>query len=245
MAYAKAWALRCQLEYQIHKETAWTTLTYDETHKPVTLDKKHLSGFIKRLRQATNKPIRFFASGEYGEQNDRPHYHAIIYGLAHKSGADCIKDAWTTGRPKNEPLGFTETEPVTPARIAYTAGYTAKKIGFKRRMVEQVDPETGELYTWQPPFIQMSNRPGIGAHAKQWLDSWRLYAVTDGHKMAVPRYLHEAWKAQATEEEKELLDYEKAQLALTRNTIKTKEALEQLERTAVARQRLSADRRKY
>ena len=83
-----------------------------------------------------------------------------------------------------------------------------KKIGWRREEAqERVDPETGEVYQWQPPFVQMSRRPGIGGHARQWPSSWRLYAVDDGYKMPVPRFLHDSWKAQASKEEiEELLD---------------------------------------
>lgn len=240
LAQAKAWSLRCQLELQQHTLAAWTTLTYDDKHKPVTLQKRHLQLFLKKLRRRTATPVRFFASGEYGEQNQRPHYHAILYGID-QSAADRIEDAWTTSQ--GESLGFCRTTELSPATIAYTAGYCSKKIGYRKHVVEQVDPETGEVYQWQPPFIQMSRKPGIGGHARQWADSWRLYAIQQGHKMPVPRFLHEAWKAKATDEQLEDLLYEKAQLALTRNT--TKASLQAAEKHAITLQEISADSRKY
>jgi hypothetical protein len=85
-ARAKEWALRCQLELQEHDHAVFTTLTYDEKYLPPTLNKRHLTLWLKKLRKrtGTTQPVRFFACGEYGEQNARPHYHAILYGLSTK-----------------------------------------------------------------------------------------------------------------------------------------------------------------
>lgn len=123
--------------------------------------------------------------------------------------------------------------------ISYTAGYTAKKIGWKLEAGERVDPETGEVYTWQPPFIQMSRRPGIGAHARQWPHSWRSYAVHNGQQMPVPRFLHESWKQQASREEKEALDYERYEKTLNRDPL-TEEQRQTLEKIAIRQMELKA-----
>lgn len=240
MAQAHAWALRCQLELQNHRSAVFTTLTYNDENKPITLQKRHLQLWLKRLRHYADTHVRFFACGEYGETTNRPHYHAILYGL-NVQHRKLVELAWRTG--KGQPLGHIRTEEITPARIAYTAGYTSKKIGYKKGMVEQVDPETGEVYQWQPPFIQMSRQPGIGGKAREWVQSWRLYAIQNGHKMPVPRFLHNAWKAQATNEQLEELLIEKSKLALNRDT--TKERLEAAEKIAEARQALNAGKRTY
>lgn len=239
LAIGKAWALRCQLEDQQHQASSFVTLTYDDAHLPPTLQRRDLSAFLKRLRtnatrRATTGPLRFFACGEYGEQNKRPHYHAIVFGLPATQPL-LVEDSWG--------LGFTKTAHATPATIAYTAGYTAKKAGWRNdQAFERIDPETGEVYTWQPPFLQMSRRPGIGAHARQWTNSWRLFAVHNGHPMPVPRFLHEAWKAQATDTQLEELLNEKKQLALTRNT--TPESLNAEARIAASKHANRAATRK-
>lgn len=234
MARAKAWAVRCELELQQHRAAVFTTLTYDEKHLPPTLEKLHVQLWLKRLRRAANGPLRFFASGEYGEQTERPHYHAILYGLDVQQ-RDLIERSWAQG--------LCHTVAVTPAAIAYTAGYTSKKIGYRRVAEERIDAETGEVYQWQPPFIQMSRRPGIGGHARQWPASWRSYAVSDGYKTPVPRFLHESWKSQATPEQLEELILEKALLSMQRDTTETR--LKAAEQIAISRQSLQASRRKY
>lgn len=218
---------------QQHQHAAFTTLTYSRDHLPVTLQKRHVQLFLKRLRKNVDAKIRFFASGEYGEKNGRPHYHALLYGMDNANYGH-IDRAWQMGQVK--------TVALTPAAIAYVTGYCAKKIGDRSRSYhERIDEETGEVYQWQPPFIQMSRKPGIGGEARKWTDSWRSYAVYNGAKIKVPRFLHEAWKATATEEEKEALLYEKSQLlAGTENNKERRAAGEQI---AVSRQAIKAARR--
>lgn len=256
-AQAQAWALRCKYEMHSHELAAFATLTYAEEHVPITLQKRHLQAFLKRLRtaylaqlpparrqdMAANR-IRFFASGEYGDQFGRPHYHAILYGLS-ESHDWLVADAWNTGRPHRRSLGFTTLTDVTDARIAYVAGYVDKKIGWRHlRKEERIDNETGEVYTWQPPFIQMSRRPGIGDQARQHLESWRLYAINQGHKQPVPRYFHEAWKGKATKEEIEELYREKEKFRALRGT-KTQEQLEAAFKIALAKHAIRKDKRQH
>lgn len=233
---AREWAIRCTLEMQQHDEASFVTLTYDDHYLPPTLVKRHLVAWLKRInkvhrkrrlstwRKANPQPnwrrgqqgpkekprisgLRFFASGEYGENNQRPHYHALIFGMFDPKLFD---EKWRKG--------FTKTDPVTPERISYTAGYVSKKIGWKMEKGIRVDPDTGEEYEWQPPFINMSRRPGIGDNAKQYTQSWRKTAIWNGAEVPVPRFLHTAWKGQATEAELQQLAQEKLRTALERDT---------------------------
>lgn len=228
---ARAWALRCHLELQDHESAAFTTLTYSEQWLPPTLQKRDLQLFLKRLRK--EKRIRFFASGEYGEIRQRPHYHLLLYG-ASLADDDLIRETWGKG--------LTDVRAITPANINYVAGYTQKKLNdAEHTRHERVDPDTGEVFHWQPPFIQMSRRPGIGANAKQWTSSWRSYAIYNGTKMAVPRFLHEAWKATATEQQLEQLAEEKTiQQQLRQITLQQLQAREEIQQ---ARQAISAAKR--
>lgn len=192
-ANAKAWAFRCRLEWVEHRESCWATLTYSDKYLPPTLSRQHLAAYLKRLRaRQSDRVIRFFGCGEYGEQRKRPHYHVILFGLSvHEPDID---QAWG--------MGHVQVDQLTPKAINYVAGYTAKKIGYDTNvMLDRVDPETGECYRYQKPFLQMSRRPGIAAGAKQFVSSWRDYAVNDGIKQSVPRYLHEAYLATLTPEE--------------------------------------------
>lgn len=238
-AQARAWAVRCQLELQQHSKAAFATLTYDDEHLPVTLSKRHLQLFIKRARKALGRArsLRFFASGEYGETTQRPHYHALLYGLDERD-QDLVHSVWKAGH--------TSISNVTPGRIAYCAGYTSKKIGFRAEAHERIDYSTGELYQWQPPFIQMSrggrNGYGIGGQARQYFNSWRLYAISNGKPMPVPSYLHNAWKEQATTLELEDLEYEKSKLRAKSSDLSEKR-LKAGELIAIAKQSLEGQRR--
>lgn len=247
-AYAEGWALRGQLELDQHTSALFATLTYNPDNCPTTLEKHALQLFLKRLRRQSTEPIRFLACGEYGEQNGRPHYHAILYGL-NLQHSDRIERAWTTKGTRWQPgipLGFTEAVHASAATVGYVAGYVAKKYEQPDPPpnYDHVDPSTGEYIqakrprcrwpcctSWQKPFLQMSRNPGIGGHARQWPESWRLFAVHNGHKMPVPRYYHDAWKEQATAQEKEDLDQEKQQLQQQKNpsTEYTRQAQEKMD----------------
>lgn len=246
---ARGWALRCHLEHQQHPHSVFTTLTYADA--PKLLWKPDLQLWLKRLRKALAPDrVRFFASGEYGDRRQRPHYHALLFGVGtHHS--QTIEKTWGHG--------YTHTVPITPASIAYVAGYCQKKLDYK--LVRQVDEETGEVL-WEPPFREMSRRPGVGGHWRHYPHSdrltkqqfnttttgWRDYAIHQGMKIPVPRYLHEAWKQTATQEEKEKREWERFQQRALRETLTTEEITQQLrarEALAAAKQNLHAARRKY
>lgn len=167
-------------------------MTYDDHHLPNTLSKDHLARFLKRLRKAYGrKRVRFLACGEYGDLTHRPHYHAILWGVPY--GCPLVQRCW--------PYGFAQTHQLSDAAVAYVAGYVSKKLGKNEAREERVNPETGEVFNYQPPFLQSSRRPGIGASARQYWKSWRRSAVVDGREVPVPRYFHEAYKKEATPEQ--------------------------------------------
>ena len=82
LEYSRQWAIRCVHEAQMHEHNAFITLTFDKEHLPDdhSIRKEHLQKFFKRLRKRIGVDIRYFACGEYGSRNNRPHYHAIIFG---------------------------------------------------------------------------------------------------------------------------------------------------------------------
>lgn len=112
-----------------------------------------------------------------------------------------------------------------------------------REAHEHIDYETGEVYKWQPPFIQMSRQPGIGANARQHAQSWRDFAVMHGTRIPVPRYLHQAWREKATTQQQEELEHEKYKRALTRDAL-TDLRLQAMEAIAKAQQELQGERRR-
>lgn len=225
---AREWAIRCELELQLHPTASFITLTYADRYCPPTLSKRDLSRFCRYLRRRVGS-FRFFGCGEYGERRERPHYHAILFGTADRQAAEA---AWGKG--------FVTMDVVTPGRISYTAGYCAKKLGFFRPKGEEVDQSTGEVYVHQPPFLQMSRRPGIAGDFRKHSQSWRRSAIWQGVPFPVPRFLHQSWKESASDSELARLELEKIE---SRGALTVRELLASAD-IAAARVRLRSDRSK-
>ncbi|AXH75955.1 MAG: replication initiator protein [Microviridae sp.] len=218
---AREWAIRCSLEQQFHPVTSFVTLTYSDKYVPSTLSRPDLSLFMRYMRRDVGS-FRFFGCGEYGERRGRPHYHAILFGTANLEAAQA---AWRKG--------FVTLEPVTPARISYTAGYCAKKLGFHRPKGEEVDFSTGEVYVHQPPFLQMSRRPGIAGDFRKHWRSWRKSAIWQGREFPVPRFLHASYKENASDSELAALELEKLESAM-KPTVRELFASEQIAQSRVS-----------
>lgn len=223
LSRGREWAIRCELELLDHLHVSWCTLTYDESNCPSTLRKSDLSDFVRRLRKrmAPTK-FRFFASGEYGERRGRPHYHAILFGLPVTAP---IQSCWQFGAARVDPL--------SDGTIAYVAGYCAKKA------------YTGppRHYGYQPPFVLMSRRPGIGGSARRFVSSWRKTAIFSGREVPVPRFLHEAYKRAASVHDLSVLQDERDAEAYARTASRMPERLAAAEQIALARVALTAQRR--
>ena len=82
------WAMRLYHELGYHQDSVFLTLTYNDKSLPKndSLVKRDLQLFFKRLRKAlpSDKKIKYFACGEYGDDKECPHYHAIVFGLGLK-----------------------------------------------------------------------------------------------------------------------------------------------------------------
>jgi len=218
---AREWAIRCSLELQLHPVASFVTLTYSDRYVPPTLSKADLSKFFRSMRKKVGK-FRFFACGEYGERFQRPHYHAILFGTADREAA---QRSWAKG--------FVTLEPVTPARISYVAGYCAKKLGFHRPQGEEVDFRTGEIYEHQPPFLQMSRRPGIAGDFRCHWRSWRRVAIWQGRPFPVPRFLHASFRENASESELAALELERME-SQGYVTVRDLDAAEQIARSRIS-----------
>lgn len=197
---------------------------------PVTLSKRHVQLYFKRLRKQ-GLHFRYLCSGEYGDMTYRPHYHAVFFGLGISQPE--IVSEWRHG--------FARVDMLNPASLAYVCGYVAKKIGHAEAARERVSHD-GEVYTYQPPFLLSSRRPGIGGDARQFTRSWRETAILDGHRVPVPRYLREGWKASVSEAAISVFHREMAQLSAQCRV--THEELTEAESVALAKRAHSEERRK-
>lgn len=232
-ARAKEWAMRCWLERLDHVHALFLTLTYNDNYLPPTLVKDHVSSYLKRVRAYyPRERVRFFASGEYGEKFERPHYHVLLFGLPE---CKAVHKSWRAG--------FVQVDEVTPKSAAYVAGYCSKKIGWKLDVTERIDYETGEVYEWQPPFVLMSRRPGIGAGSKVHWQSWRRFAIYGNSRIPVPRFLHSAWEAMVDDDAKLKLREEKLLDGMKRDSSRARLAAG--EAIAKSYHSLSAARRSF
>lgn len=181
---SKDWAIRCVLEGLSHNSNSFITLTYDEAHCPSKLVKSDLQKFLKRLRSKhPDITIRFFACGEYGSINKRPHYHAIIFGYDFPDKEYLMNDGISpifTSKELSQlwPFGISSIGDVSMESCAYVARYSMKKAS------EAVGDE----------FLLMSRRPGLAA---DWfLDHKEMVYLTDhvygsfgsSHEARPPRY---------------------------------------------------------
>lgn len=205
---SRQWAVRILHETKCHADSCFLTLTFDEEHCPRnrSLDYKVFQDFMKRLRKRfSGKRVRFFMCGEYGEQFDRPHFHACIFGIdfADKvlfSSAGGTKLYTSPVLDGLWPFGFSSIGEVTFESAAYVARYCVKKVNgdLAKDHYAMVDLDTGEVYQRTPEFAHMSLKPGIGA---LWLEKFRSdvyprdYVVARGHKSKPPRYYDKRLKA--------------------------------------------------
>lgn len=172
----RIWVHRLLLENLLHAESSFVTVTYSDDYLPLggglpTLKREDYRLWLKRLRArmssiAPGWSLRFFLVGEYGELEQRPHFHAALFGYRgcefgdwfvysgqKKRECKCvscgiIRDTWGMGRVHQ---GVVERK-----SAQYLAGYTVKG------MTSEKDTR---LRGREPEFARMSLRPGIGAGA--------------------------------------------------------------------------------
>lgn len=154
----RLWSHRIVLEALVSSSASFLTMTYaDECLPPAgSLDPRHCQLFLKRVRKHT--PLRYFLVGEYGDQTERPHYHAALFGVP-PCGCDfrcpdprchCIQFKKDWG------MGNLYWGDLTLQSAQYIAGYVTKKLTAK---------DDARLNGRYPEFARMSLRPGIGASA--------------------------------------------------------------------------------
>lgn len=201
---ATDWAHRAQMEASSWQHNSFITLTYDEDHLPHNghLRPADLQKFIKRLRRAIDRktpeilndprpghpqgirPVRYLASGEYGDRTLRPHFHLLLFNCT-------FRDAKAVGKNLRESPTLTKLwrkgahriGDLTGASANYVAQYSLKKLALPG---ERCD-DNGEAY--MRPFIRMSLKPPIG---QTWTERFATdlqqgYLKTHDRKNRIPR----------------------------------------------------------
>ena len=215
---SRTWGFRIVHEASLHDENCFITLTYDPEHLPRdgSLNKKHFQDFMKRLRKRfAPRKIRYYHCGEYGEELQRPHYHACIFGLDFEDKelltkyddyelytSDVLSETWG--------LGFVTVGQLTLESAMYCARYVLKKVNGHNADDHYLRcDEYGVAYWLQPEYTTMSRRPGIG---KEWYEKYKsdLFPSDEvpvpGHGVfpKVPRYYEEILKGEDPESHEEI-----------------------------------------
>lgn len=184
LEYSRQWAVRCVLESMQWEHNYFLTLTYDPEHVPIrdhvrfdessgevldyhqvmTLWPDDLKAFLKRLREHwrvnfEHTNIRFFACGEYGPANSRPHYHIILFNCPIPDlELDHYDDGYAYYRSpiieKKWGKGFCLITDFSYETAAYVARYMLKKHKGK-------DKDYYDKNGIVPEFTRSSRRPGL------------------------------------------------------------------------------------
>lgn len=186
----------------MHKRNAFVTLTYDQVNLPPDggLVLEDLQRFFKRLRKRlAPSRIRYFACGEYGDLNKRPHFHACVFGHGFDDRVQIGRSLWRSSFLESVwPLGHSSVGELTYESAAYVARYVMKKLNGRMG-----DEEYGDR---RPPFVCMSLRPGVGS---SWFEKFSGDVfpadeiVYEGRHHRVPRYYDSKLDDQVLDEFKE------------------------------------------
>ncbi len=164
------WTTRLLLEQTSHDDTAWITLTYNDENLPENseLNKNDYKIFLKALRKSVHPiKIRYYLCGEYGTDNNRPHYHIVLYGIGYNYAGlaeynkrnhlnrypEPVKkllDLWGKGN-----IHFVEP---SPALMTYVCSHITKDIPHD------------DIHKKAPEFHSMSG--GLGKNAMHAITSW-------------------------------------------------------------------------
>lgn len=181
--HAAQWSLRLMQEAKRSSSALFVTLTYAVKHVPITenrfltLEPKHVTDFMKRLRKRTDEKIKYYVVGEYGEKQFRPHYHMILFN----ANEDDVVEEW-------KEYGDVHIGYVEGASIGYTLKYMHKKGRIPMHDRDDRHPE----------YARMSKGLGTNYLTEEKLQwhlkdlSNRMYSVThEGYKVPLPRYYKE------------------------------------------------------
>ncbi len=219
---SSGWSFRLMKEGERAETALFVTLTYDTQYVPLTksgfmsLNKRHIQLYMKRLRKLSDKKLKYYVCGEYGSKRNRPHYHMIIFN----ADADKVERAWSEYQAGLGfvPYGTIYIGEVNEASIGYTLKYMQKP---GKIPMHQNDDRVKE-------FSLMSK--GLGAnYISNSMDKWhkndllnRMYVpMKDGKKIAMPRY----YKDKIYSETQKLLINNHLKLKISEEDIKLQQEL--------------------
>lgn len=246
---AREWAIRATHEASLYDNNIFVTLTYDPEHLPKngSLNYKHPTDFMKRLREKYGPGIRSLGCAEYGTKGGRPHYHILIFN---HDFPDKVKD----GHPKRGNQHYMSqslTELWGMGRANYgtvswkSASYISKYISIREKDPQKVCKKYGcncgfnksrkekckKQFTKLPEkAICRSMRPGLG---KPWFDKYKsdvypsdqvVVLVKDQSKILRPPMYYDRMYQKSNPEEFAKIQLDRRQKAMEKQ-IDTKRAM--------------------
>lgn len=189
-------------EAQLWSDNCYLTLTFSDEHLPpdYSVHVRDWQLFMKSFRKFVYpKKIRFYMGAEYGDENLRPHYHAIIFNYDFNDKIFFKKNhrgdnLYTSpSLSKIWPYGFATLGDVTFESAAYVSRYVCKKQTGEQAasFYLRQNPVTKFWHQVEPEFSLCSRRPGI---ASDWLKKYKTdvypsdFIVARNMKMVPPRF---------------------------------------------------------
>jgi len=198
---SRQWATRCMHESQGYDDNSFLTLTFNDDHVPkdYSIRKADVQKYIKRLRKRVHPlKVRYYACGEYGDENYRPHYHILLFNYQypdleaddqnHQGDNLFISEL----AQRDWPFGNVMIGQLTFESAAYVARYIMKKINGEEadEHYKRVNPLTGEITNVEPEFTLQSRKPAIGHHwyQKYKHDLRKGFITIKGKEIPFPKY---------------------------------------------------------
>lgn len=231
-----AWCYRLFLESQTSKHSYFVTLTYDNASLPLrkhsddsfvryidyikyksiefvseSLYPKDLTDYWKRVRKALpDKSIKYYACGEYGDKDGRPHYHFVLFN------SDCdapflesvIDDKWQ--------FGFVKIEPLIYPYIEYVTKYITENVNFTA-----VEPHQVEYFQRQSHGLGLE---GYFSDVKYFGSNYKTTMLPSGKVITTPRYFRKKFYPNL---EYNYYNEFKSQQAIYKNAEKLRSRIEQ------------------
>ena len=168
---SQIWTGRILMESKMHEKSAFITLTYADEYLPsgAHLDIVHCQNFIRTLRKHMRpRQLRYLLVGEYGTEKQRPHYHAVLFGIGSEELISILPKVWTKGSV--EPNRFKPYGDLSVKNARYLARYVTKKLH-------------SEKLDGRPKEFQIQSRsPAIGdAFIQQIADIWKGSGLVPAH----------------------------------------------------------------
>ena len=176
-----SWSFRLNHLHNKSLQSQFITFTYDPIHLPrtdsyvPTLCKRDIQLFFKKLRKAQKQiddtPIKYYLVGEYGTRTNRPHYHALMFGVNPNIN---INRVWGKG--------FTLSLPIKQGGIQYVLKYITKQ-------PNKVNDALPEFSLSSKGIGEDYLTANIMQYHKQIQNSYLI--LENGVKMPIPKYYKE------------------------------------------------------